>query len=491
MKQSLIKEFLLYRYRYIIGYVLYSLLLVALLTLSVTDIPRGLSFSEMSTATQSATTSITSLLFKSAVDAPYMLLQKASLHFFGVTTFAIRLPSIILALMTGIALALMLRRWFRVNVAVLSGILAATSAPFLVMGRSGTSLIMTAFWLSIILLAATKMLHNKRHIYFWKLTCFVSAAMSLYTPLMIYPLLAIGIAGLLHPHVRFILRKVSLKRFAVALLLSGMVLAPLVWSITHSPATLKLFLGLPPTFPGWDKILSNSSELGLAFYSFSNIGVGEIITPLFGAATIALILLGLLKSLVDRFSARSYMLILWIIFITPIALLNPKVILIYFMPATLLLSIGIETMIREWYRLFPRNPYARIAALIPLTILLVSISASNVSRYYHGYLYSPEPGIFSQELDATRNSLAKAVLKNKSVDIVTTPETASFYDLLRREYKNVSISTIPKPAQTTIISEKRFQQMTNSQQQSLKIPYRLVTSGASKNSLLVRVYVSK
>ena len=43
-----------------------------------------------------------------------------------------------------------------------------------------------------------------------------------------------------------------------------------------------------------------------------------------------------------------------------LALFNPDKLLICLVPAYLYMAIGIETLIGEWYRLFPRNPYARL-----------------------------------------------------------------------------------------------------------------------------------
>lgn len=491
MKRSLIQQFLLYRYRYILGYALYSLLLVALLTISIGTIPRGLSEPEMASAAQSATSSINGLLFQSALDAPYKLLQKLSLWAFEITPVAIKLPSILLALLSGVALALMLRRWFRINVAVLSGILIATSTPFLVMGRTGTSAIMAIFWLSIILLAATKMLHGKRHQYFWKLLCFIAAALSLYTPLMTYPLLALLIAGMLHPHVRYMLRKVSPLKFAGTIALCAILLAPLIWSVIQTPSIGLQLLGVPNEIPSWGQILANIQQVALAFFGFTTVTTNTLVYPLFSAASLAIIVLGLLRTVVDGFSARSYLIIIWLVLVSPIVILNPETIMVYFMPIVLLIAIGIETLIREWYRLFPKNPYARVAALIPLTILLVSISASNISRYFYGYLYAPDTDAFRQELVEIRDTLNKAVLDDKAVQLVVPSETIAFYDLLRRDFEGVSVSD--NPAQTTaqIVTQTRYNNLSSAQKGRLGTPYRLVTTGMSNNSLLLRVYVTQ
>ncbi len=242
MKAFNISDSAYYRYRYLLGYGVYALVLGAMLSLAISDVPNGISRSEADSAVQSATMSLASLKEGHIIDAPYHLLQKLSLHYFGITTLGIRLPSVILGMVMGLLLALMLKRWFRTNVAVLTGILTATSVPFMTMGRVGTPMIMGAFWMVALLLGVTHTLHDGPRRFFWKLFSVTALALSLYTPLALYPLVALMTAGLLHPHVRYVIRKVSPLRKAIASVLVIGLLLPLAWAAIRHPANFAVLL---------------------------------------------------------------------------------------------------------------------------------------------------------------------------------------------------------------------------------------------------------
>lgn len=490
MKSSILRELLLYRYRYIIGYALYAVLLLTLLTVALNSIPRVLSAAEMQSAGHAATITIDSLLRDNIVDAPYLVLQKISLSVFGVTELAIKLPSTVLAMATGLGLALMLRRWFKINVAVLTGIIITTSSSFLVMGRTGTALIMATFWLTLILLGATRVLHDTKYKTVWKTVTFVSVALSLYTPLMIYPLLALGVAGLLHPHVRFIVRRSSSIKIVATIFISLILVAPLAFSVFNNPTQLLTLIGIPQPFPNLAELWPSLKIVVKSLFGFGSITYGDLILPLFGAGTISLVLLGLLKTIVDRHSARSYMLLLWSVLIIPIIIINPSTLITVFMPAVLYLAIGIETLIREWYRLFPRNPYARVAALIPLTILLGSISTGNIGRYFYGYQYGTSSSQVITGLPAIKNALALSPLKDRPIQLVVPSNQVKFFDLLRRDYKSLNVGTkVINPSQATIISQSVYQTLPQNIKTTLGVPYRLITNDASENSLHLRVYL--
>ena len=491
MKKSIIKQLSLYNYRYVASYSFYAVLLIVMLLLAITDFPRGLNTQEIASATHSATASVHSILFSDPINAPYVLLQKVFMHVFGITPIAIKLPSLILGFLTGMALVLMLRQWFSDNVAVLTSATVATGGPFLTMGRTGTALIMYAFWLSIILLSATKKLYGKEKTFRWKLLFFGAAAASLYTPMMIYPLIAIMIAGLLHPHIRYTIRQISLKNLSIVVSAALCILAPLVWSLAHNQAHITELLGFPSSVPNLEMVWHNLRIFFRVFFEFGSIQVGIYLLPLFNAATLIVVLLGILRTLADRFSARSYMLLIWTSLIFILVLFNPSAMSVIYMPIILYLAVGVETLIREWYRLFPRNPYARIAALIPLTILLVSISTANIARYFYGYAYIADPKVFHTELTNIRATLDKPVLKNKQVTLVTTKDSLAFYGLLSRDYKNLSVTDTSVVAPREIITEERYTSLNDTQRQSLPVPYRIITTGLKSQSLLLRVYISK
>lgn len=440
MKPSILKQLLLYRYRYQTSAILFILLLVGLLLLRIDLAPAGLSQAEMNSAVASATFRFEFPFTQSLIDLPYKLLQKASLSFLGLNEWGIVAPSLLLGLATGVAFLMMVRRWFRMNVALITSFIFVTSAAFLVLARTGTPMIMTTFWLSIILLAVTNILHPEGKSKLWVMVLLLALPLSLYTPLMIYPLLAIAIAGILHPHVRFVAKRTSMWKYVLGVIAMIVLLAPLGMWLIRDPDSIRALVGIPQALPGWADLWFN---LKVVLKSLLNVGsavVGTVPQPIFGAASLIIIMLGFFKTVVDRHSARSYMLLIWSALFIPVIVLNPGLILISLVPAYLFMAIGVETLIREWYKLFPLNPYARLAGLVPLIILLGGIMVSNSAQYFYGYFYGTPNVVYKRQLEAT-NTIIGDTPTDKPIHVVVVTDEQPFFDLLRRDHKNVTIHT--------------------------------------------------
>ena len=484
---TFVKEVTLYQYRYIVGYIAIVVLLLGLLMLGLNQAPRGLSQQEMN----SAVTSINVNLFKptvtNVVDAPYHLLQKASIHYLGLSPVAIKLPSIVIGVMTGLGIILMLQKWFRKNVAIVTALIIVTSVGFLSLARTGTPLIMTAFWTVMLLWGATHVLHAEKHRFLWKLFCFISIALLAYSPFGIYPLLVMVIAGIFHPHVRNRLKQGEWWHHTIAIAAILIVIGPLIAAVIHTPSIGMQLLGLDrlDEFHVQQFIPNLVSTLS-SLFDFTHNNTTLIATPMFGVATTILLLLGLLKLFTASYSARSYMLFIWLALLFVVLTVRPDMLLLVIVPATLILAIGMETLIRLWYDLFPRNPYARIAALIPLSILLISIVGINIERYFYGYHYSPLSSEFHPELPAVRNTLESQKLgKTKAVVLSVPAEQVGFYDIMRREYPRLTVNSDPSSSTPPIIV---LDDATPQRQNTL--PTRIVTNDLSgeDQAVLLRVY---
>ena len=483
MKPSLLRELTLYRYRYIIGYGVYFILLALALFSYIGTIPSGLSQPELSSATKSMNLNIRSIGALDIVDVPFHLLQKASISLLGLTDFAIKLPSALIAFGTGVCLVLMLRKWFKDNVAVISSLLAITSMPFLIAGRTGTSLVMTFFWTALLLLSATQALHTKRFCGLWKALGLFAGLALLYSPFGIYPLIALLISGFLHPHVRHMFRTTSKKAMTAFIVLSVIYLAPLVYSAILHPSILATLAGIQLHIPSWQEITDNARQLyGLFINPFGPSVKSGYLVPFFGVATIALILFGLLRTIRDHHSARSYMLLIWMGFLLPLILLNPSMPFVIFIPAILLLAIGTEALIREWYDIFPFNPYARIVGLIPLIILLTSIMSINLFRYFYGNLYVANDYYRYDQLGAIHGALDRKDINKSHLSLVVN-NNREFYDLLRRDYPKLEIhNTVQEAPQDGTVITLEGTQVPG------RTPLRIVTNAESSSKPVLSVY---
>ncbi len=137
MKPSLLQELLLYRYRYIIGYGLFVIMLFGILLTDVGSIPSGISTNEMVSSVQSNSLNPLKPQASDVINLPYHLLQKASIGLFGLSPLSIRIPSLLLAFLASIVLAFTLHQWFRKGIAILALLLGTISTPFITMGQTG------------------------------------------------------------------------------------------------------------------------------------------------------------------------------------------------------------------------------------------------------------------------------------------------------------------------------------------------------------------
>lgn len=484
MNSRFLRELTLYRYRYYIGYGLFVALLVAILTIDVTSIPRGLSDAEMHSAVASNQINPFSPHSTDIINLPYHLAQKASISLLGLTPFAIKLPSILLALGVGVCLAFILSHWFSRNVAVLSSLLASTSVPFMIMGRTGAPLIMVTVWTIVLLLAATQLTTKATGTFLWKGAALISGILLLYTPFGIYPIIALVVSGLLHPHVRHQIKRTKPWQAAVFGLLSLILLAPLIVASTAHPSVLLTVTGLDRFSVAPNALKVSVISLAKTFFSFADMHVGTTITPFFTFTIAALALLGLFRVVKDHHAARSYMLLFWTSIVIIILVLDPNQTPLVFTPAILFLAIGVETLIREWYRLFPRNPYARIGALIPLTILVVGTVSVSTSRYFEGYLYTPDIKGFHAELPAVREAFGNDTRTVKRLVVPT--EQIAFYDMLRREYPRLTLAS-------TVVQDPTVRQavLATVSQQVNMVPTSILTGPLQDDGVLVRVYGPK
>lgn len=388
--------YFLYRWRYVIGYGLIGLLLVSLLLFAALFTPAGLSQAEMNAVAKSASLSLSDPSTLAVTNLPYHLLQAGILEVFGISNFTIKLPSLILALVSAAGFIVLLRRWFTTNVAVLASLIAITTGQFLYIAQSGNASILYIFWPIVILLLGTQITRKLKWRYAAKILFVVATTLSLYTPLSIYPFLAVILTVGLHPHLRAILKKMSKKRLAVITGIGAVLIAPLAWMIVKNPQLGLTLLGFPSE---WPNLLDNAVTVFTQYLLFWAPSASTVMMPVFGLGSALIIGMGLYRLIGTRETTRSYLITLWLLCLTPILLLNPSFTSVSFVPSVLMLAAGLTSLIGYWYRLFPKNPYARIGGLVPIIILVAVLISTGLLRYAYGYHYSPTvASLFSRDL---------------------------------------------------------------------------------------------
>lgn len=411
-------KYFLYRWRYVIGYSLVGLLLAGLLLFAGLYLPGGLSEAEKQSVVIAHSLSLSDPSSLGVLHLPYYLAQSALFSLFGVTTFSVKILSLVLALASALGFIILLRRWFKPNIAVLASLIAITTGQFLVIAQSATPSILYIFWPTALLLLGTQVTRVKKFRFMWKILFAVTAALSLYTPLSIYPLIAIVLAVALHPHLRAAVRKLSRVRLTVVSILFIALVAPLIYLLVLTPTLGLSLLGIPPEWP--PNIVSNVMQMISQYFLFWEPSVTTVMAPVFGLGSALLIVLGLYRLVRTRETTRSYLIILWIVCLMPVLLLNPMFTTVTFIPSILLLAAGLTSLISFWYRLFPLNPYARVAGLVPIIILVGALILSGLMRYAYGYHYSPSVApLFSNDL---------ALIPRDTTTLVVSADEIPFYD---------------------------------------------------------------
>lgn len=440
-----VTDYTLYRRRYQIGYLCAALLVIGVLIIAAVYVPGGLRSGEMDSALVSGSLSMKSIDPTSVVNLPYHLLQRLSFLAFGVTTLSIKLPSILLAAGTIFGVFLLIKLWFRRNVAVIMAVIAATSTQFLFLAQDGTPGIMFSFVAIWLLAACTYMTRVKYFTTLWKVAACVLTATALYIPLGIYIVIAILVTATFHPHIRYMLRRIAKVRLTIAILLGAVALIPLVMAIYMNHSIAWMLLGLPSTALS---IPDNIIIIGHQLFGFFVPAEGFLLRPLYPIGVIILMGVGTYRFLTIKYTARSYALFILSAFIFPIVILNPDHITSLYPLAILVIAMGISELISNWYRLFPRNPYARIVGLAPITVFVVGMVFTGTISYMNNYSYNPELlRAYNNDLRLLDRSLdASGASVKVPARVVAVESQSSFYSLVAHYDKRFSVTKAFEPA---------------------------------------------
>ena len=451
MSRKKVTDYFLYRKRFWIGYSLVLIVLVGLLALAGLYVPGGITNQEMNSVIASVGINITDYSNLSLINLPYGLLQQASISIFGISELSIKLPSLLLALLSSIGMIFLLRRWFHYNVAVLATLLAITTGQFLFIAQNGTSSIMYIFWTVWILLVATMVVRRQAPTLLWKIVLCLLVALSLYTPLSIYLLVSLAIATMLHPHLRYMFKRLSKSQLWIATVALIALVAPLAWRIYEAPQIGLRLLGIPETMPDF---VANLSQLAHQYVAAPSISGNGFMLPVFGLGTIGLLVLGIIRLATSHYSAKSYLLFTWVILLTIVLIFSPGYVTVTFIPSLIFIAFGLDFLFRYWYRLFPKNPYARLAGLFPLAILVGGMILSGLEVYYYGYHYNPSTAkVFTSDL----SMVSKTLKENPSIDslVVSRNEYAFYKAFATHSPEGISVKTsasIDTETDTYIIS---------------------------------------
>lgn len=472
MKKIIISKLFLYRYRFVIGYAVLGLAFAILLITLPGFAQNGLSEAEINSATNSYYLGKDGILNGDLVDLPYRLLQKVSIMMFGLTPYAIKLPSVVIGLLLGFLLILLLNRWFKSNVSLLASCLMVLSTPFLYLAGSGTPLIMLVFWPTLLLWLGSKIQGEKRPRPAYCFLFAIAMLLSIFTPYMIYFAVFCVIFVLVQPHLRFVVKglpKLPLSIVGIIILAGFAVLGV---NIFNHPETIMELLFTKDFHMG--EFFGNIAA-GLApMFSWHHSLESVFLAPLISLPIFALALIGLFSTTKGFFASRNSIASILIVFCLIITGFNPEAIVFFILPFSILVAHGLKYLLEKWYGLFPANPYARISALLPLTILFGFMIFPGLLQYIYGYRYNPNVADeFSDTLEVVR--------KNLTDEYLLATKDYNFYKILEASTDIKVIDKIEDAEKLAVLGklENKPEQYTLSQ---------IITSPMRDNSDIIYLY---
>ncbi|MBQ3413694.1 glycosyltransferase family 39 protein [Candidatus Saccharibacteria bacterium] len=475
MKKIVISKLFLYKYRFIIGYIILGIAFVWLMLMLPFFSQNGLSEAEMASAESSFALEASAPLEGNLVDLPYHLLQKLSIKVLGLTPYAIKLPSILVGLVLGLLLILLLNRWFKNNVSLLASCLVILSTPFLFLAGSGTPLIMAVFWPTLLLWLGSKIQGEKRPKPIYSFWFGVALLLAIFTPYMIYFAIFSVLFVLFQPHLRFIVK--SLPKVILigvgALVITGITL--LMMNIINRPDTIQELMFAKGFEPGM--FLPNLWEGMRKLFSWWGTQEGVFLTPLVSLPIFALMLTGLFSTTKGFFASRNSIATVLILFTVVITGFSSDRAVFLILPASILVAHGLKYILEKWYGLFPENPYARVAAVLPLTLLYCVMIVPSLAQYVYGYRYNPEVAdLFSYDLAIIRDNLTDETL-------VVGAEAYDFYHILEH---STNIKVVMEAPSTEKIAFLHARSTDSKYQLS-----RIITSPRKENSDIMYLYTVK
>lgn len=478
MKKLTISKLFLYRYRFVIGFILLSCCYIALLFGLPMLAPDGLSRTEMESAAASYHLELDAVLKGDLVNLPYRALQKLSIMLFGLNIYALKLPSIIIGFLLGGLLILLLNRWFKSNVALLASILAVLSSSFLYIAGSGTPLIMLVFWPTLLLWLGSKIqgVTKPKPMY-----CFVFAfalLASIFTPHLIYLAAFIVLFALLHPHLRFTIKTLPTIPLVLTVFIILVGLSALVMAAFINPSIIAELLLAPGITV--EQFFQNIATAFLPFFSWNTTLESSFLSPLIGLASITLAVIGLLSTTKGFFASRNSIAICLVIFTIFLAGLNPESAILLLLPIAILIAHGLRYILNKWYDLFPDNPYARISAIFPIGIFLGIMIYGNISHFLYGYRYIP---MVADEFNNDIELIMDNLNPETTLYVLSDDVAYQFYSILEAEaICQVSNALPPTDSLPTHFATLGHQEI------DVNLIKKIITSPKSDNSDRLYIY---
>lgn len=404
MKGKTFKQLMLYNYRYIFAYALIGLFVGYFLFWQLNSVGPGLSQQE--TMVAALHTNARSSLLEPLYPL-FSKMQIVSLYVFGANNLSIRVPGVIISVATLFFLYQILKKWFGKPTALLSTALVATADWFLFSARLANGAIEFSFWVVLALLSITKLIERKQ---IYSLVLSSSLATLLFVPYGIYVSFAL-IIGILSCRVireRVFEVKLPLKLLSVLILFIGAGLYS--YFVYRDTMFLKSTVGLSsgiPTLSEYIKaFLTNGSSVVAVVPSTNPVNgpSGVFFVRFFELTFVLFGVFMFYKTRINRLNLILIILSLGLLLLSGLNGQGSNSLLI--VPAVIFITAGLRYFIHRWQKTFPKNPYARMAAFVPIISLLFLTAVQHHQSYFALWpRQTATANSFSHDLELARSEL--------------------------------------------------------------------------------------
>lgn len=427
MKTRTLKQLLLYNYRYIFAYAAVIGFGLYFLLWRLQSVGPGISSQELQVAAQN--TSLTAIA-KYPVNVLHSLLQYASMKTFGISALTIRLPDVVLAAAAVFSLYNLLKRWFGKSTALLSSALFISADWYLYTARFATGGIEFSFWLVIALLSLTKLLEHKTR---WSIPFSIALSCMLFTPFGVYAIAALLVSIFTARVLRERLLEVKPLYKGIDIGIGIITLAAFIFSCIQGSGFLRQILGVSNLPNVGEYISTLFSSLSAPVAVLPNAvpiagPTGVLVVRIFEFAFIAFGVIMLWRTRINRLNLIVLVLSVVLAIVSGLSesVQNGNLLLI---PAAIYMTAGIRHLMHRWRRTFPNNPYARLAAYVPLGVLFICVIGLHYALYFVLWPQQRSTHIaFTQDFALAQAELQKTEYKNKSCYVQS--DSAAFKTLL-------------------------------------------------------------
>lgn len=326
----------------------------------------GLSRAEVDARSSSSTLQ---LIAENPLYGPHKVLQLLSVKIFGLGAGALRIVSAVLATIVLACFYQLVKAWFGRMISIFATLFLAVTPWFVLLARSAGPEVL--LFLPILGLASYYWVIRSRSWFAW-LALLFCGGLVIYLPGGLW--LTLLAALFARNNLKRATSDFSLRSKTIGAFIFLVISAPLMYGGVVNPDFIKPLLLIPADWLSiWETVRSIGwSLLALLWRApmHADFIIGRL--PMFGAAQIALALLGgfALGKLARN---KLYLLLAMVVFGIMAAGINRNPVLLSFSMPAIALSIaaGLRYLYMEWRKVFPRNPLAKYLALALFTSIVI------------------------------------------------------------------------------------------------------------------------